>query len=532
MTREHQGTATGHEPQVFTMPILESIYLFTTAFLAVYGVQAFFLTLVARRVLPTSATPPIAWEHDTGLPSVTVQLPIYNERHVVRRLIDAVAAFDWPAEQLQIQVLDDSTDDTSQIIARHIAGHPQQELITHYRRVHRTDYKAGALREGLATAKGEFIAIFDADFVPPADFLQRTIPNFTDPTVGCVQARWGHLNANSSRLTQAQSLGINGHFVVEQTARDKLRALLNFNGTAGLWRRTCMDQAGGWQGDTLTEDLDLSYRAQLQGWRIVYRPDIIVPAEIPISVDAFKRQQFRWAKGSIQTAMKLLRTVFTSSHPLWRKLLGAIHLTSYSVHPLMILNLFFLLPMMSSLSTVLKVASLFSLTAIGPPLMYWTAMQAQGNEIGLSTQRHSSLNRPSGQTKGTVRQRMRQLTVLLALGTGLSVNNSRAVFEALLGIRSAFKRTPKFAITHTAKDWHTSTYVLPSDPTVWAEAALALYAVSLLLYSLLHGIWWLLPWLSLYAGGYTYIAYLSMRQAWEKRSTLRTTVANPSEEHG
>ena len=265
-----------------------------------------------------------------------------------------------------------------------------------------------------------------------------------------------------------------------------------------------MDEAGGWQEDTLTEDLDLSYRAQLCGWRVAYLPDVIVPAEIPVSVDAFKRQQFRWAKGSMQTAKKLSISVLGSGQPLWRKVLGIAHLTGYAVHPLMLLNLLFLLPMMSSFSPALRIASLFSLTAIGPPLMYWTAMQSQGV---------------------SVRQRIRRLFVLLGLGTGLSVNNSRAVFEALLGVRSAFKRTPKFAVTRANKDWHTSAYVLPSDPTVWAELVLAAYANALLIYSLLNGFWWLFPWLSLYAGGYTYISYLSIRQAWERRGALRHELA-------
>jgi cellulose synthase/poly-beta-1,6-N-acetylglucosamine synthase-like glycosyltransferase len=424
-------------------------------------------------------------------------------------LIDAVAAFDWPADRLQIQILDDSTDDTSEIIARSIAIHQQQGIdIVQFRRTDRKGYKAGALREGLAHARGEFLAMFDADFVPPPDFLQRTIPSFDDPSVGCVQARWGHLNPNVSRLTHAQSLGIDGHFIVEQRARHELGALLNFNGTAGLWRRSCIEEAGGWQEDTLTEDLDLSYRAQLQGWRIAYLPDVIVPAEIPVSVDAFKRQQFRWAKGSIQTAKKLFIAVLGSSQPLWRKALGIAHLTGYAVHPLMLLNLLFLLPVMTSFSPALRIASLFSLTAIGPPLMYWTAMQSQGVPV---------------------RQRIRRLMVLLGLGTGLSVNNSRAVFEAILGVRSAFKRTPKFAVTRAGKDWQTSAYALPSDPTVWAEIVLALYANALLFYSLFNGFWWLLPWLSLYACGYTYISYLSMRQAWEKRGALRHSLATVRE---
>ena len=489
------------------MTVLKIIYIIGASLLAIYGLQALFLTLIARRVLSDENRPSPPATQD--LPFVTVQLPVYNERHVVRRLIDAVAAFDWPADRLQIQILDDSTDDTSQIIARSIAHHQQDGIdIAQFRRADRKGYKAGALREGLAHARGEFLAMFDADFVPPPDFLQRTVPAFDDPSVGCVQARWGHLNPNVSRLTHAQSLGIDGHFIVEQRARHELGALLNFNGTAGLWRRSCIEEAGGWQEDTLTEDLDLSYRAQLQGWRIAYLPDVIVPAEIPVSVDAFKRQQFRWAKGSIQTAKKLFIAVLGSSQPLWRKALGIAHLTGYAVHPLMLLNLLFLLPVMTSFSPALRIASLFSLTAIGPPLMYWTAMQTQGVPV---------------------RQRIRRLMVLLGLGTGLSVNNSRAVFEAILGVRSAFKRTPKFAVTRAGKDWQTSAYALPSDPTVWAEIVLALYANALLFYSLFNGFWWLLPWLSLYACGYTYISYLSMRQAWEKRGALRHSLATVRE---
>ncbi len=489
------------------MTVMKIIYIIAASLLAIYGLQALFLTLIARRVLfdEDRPSPPVAQD----LPTVTVQLPVYNERHVVRRLIDAVAAFDWPRDRLQIHILDDSTDDTSQIIARSIAIHQQNGIdIAQFQRTDRKGYKAGALREGLAHAHGEFLAMFDADFVPPPDFLQQTVPAFDDPSVGCVQARWGHLNPTVSRLTQAQSLGIDGHFIVEQRARHELGALLNFNGTAGLWRRSCIEEAGGWQEDTLTEDLDLSYRAQLQGWRIAFLPHIVVPAEIPVSVDAFKRQQFRWAKGSIQTAKKLFVTVLGSSQPLWRKALGIAHLTGYAVHPLMLLNLLFLLPVMTSFSPALRIASLFSLTAIGPPLMYWTAMRSQGIPV---------------------RQSIRWLAVLLGLGTGLSVNNSRAVFEALLGVRSAFKRTPKFAVTRASKDWHTSAYVLPSDPTVWAEIVLAVYANTLLFFSLFNGFWWLLPWLSLYACGYTYISYLSMRQAWEKRGALRHHLATVRE---
>lgn len=481
------------------MPIFELFYLLNTALLAIYGVQSLYLTLLARR--GGGETPAPRWDecNDSACPRVTVQLPVYNERHVIARLIDAVAAFDWPRDRLQIQVLDDSTDDTTQIIARRVAHHRRRGLdIQHVRRGDREGYKAGALNHGLAGATGAFIAIFDADFAPAPDFLRRTMPVFQDPSVGCLQARWGHLNAGASRLTMAQSLGMDGHFVVEQRARAGLGAFLNFNGTAGIWRRRCMEEAGGWAGDTLTEDLDLSYRAQLAGWRIAFLPDVIVPAEIPVQVDAFKRQQFRWAKGSLQTAGKLLSRVWRSSHPLWRKNLATVHLTSYTVHPLMVINLLCLLPMMSSYSPVLKIASLFALTAVGPPFMYWTAMAG---------------TRPL--------QRLGRLGVLLALGTGLSLNNTRAALEAALRVPSEFKRTPKFAVTDQSKRWQTSAYVLPSDPIVWAELLLGLYAAGLLVYSLMQGAWWLLPWLFLYVSGYGYVVYLAFVQAWQKRAAAQ-----------
>ncbi len=481
------------------MLLLELLYLLTVTLLAIYGLNNLGLTWLYRRQrlsrLPLSGLTCTEVAEEI-LPLVTVQLPVYNERHVVERLIEAVVKLHWPPDRLQIQILDDSTDDTRQIVAATLARYQAKGLrLEHVRRADRHGFKAGALQHGLATATGEFIAIFDADFIPPPDFLHKTIPCFKSHSrVGCVQARWGHVNPESSLLTRSQALGIDGHFVIEQSARDGVNAFLNFNGTAGVWRRACLDEVGGWEGDTLTEDLDLSYRAQLGGWRIVYQPEMLVPAELPVQIDAFKRQQFRWAKGSIQTAFKLLGRLWRSPHPLWRKLLGSLHLTNYTVHPLMLLNLLLTLPITLSNSPTLQLAPFLMASAIGPPLMYWTALGLQSHPL------------PA---------RLGRLMMLIGLGTGLSVSNTRAVLEAVLGISSEFKRTPKFAVTNRSdtKVWQASAYTLPRNSTVWLELILALYAVGLLGWSISLGIWWLVFWLMLYAGGYSYIAYLSFMQA-------------------
>jgi cellulose synthase/poly-beta-1,6-N-acetylglucosamine synthase-like glycosyltransferase len=486
------------------MLALEILYLFSVVLLAVYGLNSLVLTWLyrkhQRKKLGGQRDVPSDAGTEMPLPHVTVQLPIYNERHVVERLIEAAVRMDWPARRLQIQVLDDSTDDTRQIIAVVLERYRARGLpieIEHVRRPDRRGFKAGALQNGLVSARGDFVAIFDADFIPPPDFLKKTIPCFADPGVGCVQTRWGHVNPDTSQLTKAQSLGIDGHFVVEQTARHTTRAYLNFNGTAGVWRRACMDDAGGWQGDTLTEDLDLSYRAQLRGWRIVYQPEVIVPAELPVQIDAFKRQQFRWAKGSIQTARKLLGRLWRAPQPLWLKLMSTLHLTNYSVHPLMLVNLILILPMTLSGSPILVLTPFLTLSAIGPPFLYWTAM------------RHKRLSLPT---------RLGRLAVLVALGTGLAVNNTQAILEAVLGFDSEFKRTPKFAVTDGSNAWQSSSYALPRNPAAWLELLLALYALTLLGWTISQGIWWLVPWLVLYAGGYAYVSSLAFRQARETKT--------------
>ena len=510
------------------MNLLDLFYFASAILLAIYGFNSLFHTWLYWRMkrhsdgeiagnVPEQQLITDA-DDGLGLPMVTVQLPIYNERHVAARLVAAVAQLDWPSDLLEIQVLDDSTDDTTQIVEKAIARVAPDVQIEHIHRTDRTGFKAGALQAGLATARGEFVAIFDADFIPPTNFLRRTIASFADDKVGCVQTRWGHINPATSQLTLAQSLGIDGHFVVEQYVRNKLGAFLNFNGTAGVWRLRCLENAGGWEHDTLTEDLDLSYRAQLAGWRIAYLPDLITPAELPVQIDAFKRQQFRWAKGSIQTAMKILPRLLRSQEPLWRKVLGTLHLTNYLVHPLMIANLLLLLPMILYQSPLLFWTPFLTSAAIGPPLMYWAAMRAQ-QKAG----------------KNASGNKFRRLAVLMALGTGLSVNNTKAVAEAVWRIRSDFQRTPKFAVTEQAvtdhaaieqtapeqialgkaASWHTSTYALSKNPVVWIEFGFAIYASLLLFYCLQNGIWWVVTWVLLYAAGYGYTAYLTFVQGWQ-----------------
>ncbi|MFQ5720351.1 MAG: cellulose synthase family protein, partial [Acidobacteriota bacterium] len=288
-----------------------ALYLALLGALSLYGIHRWFLLWFARRPMAGPDRSPRA---GGPVPWVTVQLPVFNERLVVEGLIDATCAIDWPRDRLEIQVLDDSTDDTADLVAERVRqARAQGFIIHHVRRARRHGYKAGALAAGLTTARGEFIAVFDADFVPPRNFLQATVFEFDDPQVGMVQARWGHLNRRRSWLTRIQAVFLDGHFLVDHVARTRSGCFFNFNGTAGIWRRRCIEDAGGWQADTLTEDLDLSYRAQLRGWRFVYRPDVLAPAELPARMSSFRSQQHRWAKGSIQTARKLLPLLMSGS---------------------------------------------------------------------------------------------------------------------------------------------------------------------------------------------------------------------------
>ncbi len=514
---------------VLLLPICLFIYVLDICLLALYGFHSLLQTLLFARyklkqskrhvteplaVVTPSASLSLGQSLEPGArfgaatssadatPTVTIQLPIYNERHVAQRLIKAVAAMDWPNHKLQIQVLDDSTDDTTLQIQETVAEllATRNIVIEHHHRRDRTGYKAGALHQGLTTATGEFVAIFDADFIPLPDFLQRTIPAFQDDNVGCVQARWGHLNPRTSLLTRAQAVGIDGHFVIEQQVRHLTGAFLNFNGTAGIWRLASLDHAGGWQGDTLTEDLDLSYRMQLKGWRIAYLPEVMVPAELPVQLYALKRQQFRWAKGSIQTAIKLWKPLWRSHQPLWRKLLASLHLTQYAVHPLMLLNLLLIWPVLQSESSLLRLTPLVTVAALGPPMMYWITMGAQG------------ISWPA---------RLGRLGSLLALGTGLSVNNSWAVLQAIFGVESPFQRTPKFAVVNRSATWQASSYVLSGGWLTWVEVLLGLYAGWLVSHSITMEQWGMMPWLMLYASGYAMVVGVTVIQSWQQQRAIK-----------
>jgi cellulose synthase/poly-beta-1,6-N-acetylglucosamine synthase-like glycosyltransferase len=472
--------------------MLGAVYAVCVLGLFVYGVNAYIMVALhrrSRRPRPT-APPPVVW------PTVTVQLPIYNERYVARRLLEAVGALDYPADRLEIQVLDDSTDETTAIVvemARTLAGRGLN--VVHLHRRERAGFKAGALAGGLKEASGEFIAIFDADFVPPSDFLRKTLPYFADPTVAVVQTRWGHLNRDFSLLTVAQALGIDGHFAVEQSARHRGGLFLNFNGTAGVWRRIAIDDAGGWTHDTLTEDLDLSYRAQLRGWRIEYRDEIVCPAELPVLVTGFKSQQRRWAKGSIQTAVKLLPEVLRSSRPVWVKYQAAIHLTYYLIHPLMLVvvvlsaPLLLTRPLTPTRSLLTATSLVFGLAAAGPGFMLVYAQRVLG----------------SGWLA-----RAWLLPTIMVIGVGVAWSTSLAALGGLRDRDTTFVRTPKFGIGPTGGQWRDKVYAQGRPAGGSVEIALGGYcAVTAWLYWH-YGEYAIIPFLLLYACGFLTVGCLTM----------------------
>ncbi|MEO0600275.1 MAG: cellulose synthase family protein, partial [Myxococcota bacterium] len=429
-------------------------------------------------------------------PMVTVQLPIFNERFVIERLARAVARLDYPREKLHIQVLDDSTDDTTEIAQGIVDELAAEGLdIVRIHRTDRTGFKAGALDEGLDVAKGDLVAVFDADFVPQPDFLRRTIPVLLQEGIGLVQTRWGHINAQDSWLTRAQSTLLDGHFVIEQGARHGSGRWFNFNGTAGVWRREAIEAGGGWQHDTLTEDLDLSYRSQLAGWRFVYLPEVVAPAELPPTMTAFKSQQHRWAKGSVQTAKKLLGTIWRSDHPLRLKLEATGHLCANFSYPLLVV-LSLLLPWAvvarleggENVMGLLAADLVLFTTAMVPFILFYAAaiMGAEAPQPG---------------------RRLAQLPGVLALGVGLAISQSRAVFEGMFGKVGVFVRTPKYGGTAGAL-----VYRAAQSGLVGLEALMALYLFGACAYVVWAGDYLSLPFLLLFAGGYAIVAGYSLRE--------------------
>lgn len=470
-------------------------YFLVLAGLSLYGLHRYVILYLYFKYRNRAPKPVAQFEQ---LPRITVQLPVYNEMYVVERLIKAVAELDYPRDLLQVQVLDDSTDETTAIAGRQVeelrAAGLDIELV---HRTDRTGFKAGALEAGMTSCKGEFILILDADFVPAKDMLQRTVHFFTDPKIGMIQTRWGHLNRTYSLLTRVQAMFLDGHLLLEQTARSRSGRFFNFNGTAGLWRRTCIEQAGGWQHDTLTEDLDLSYRAQLKGWRFIFLADLVTPAELPVDMNGFKSQQHRWTKGSIQTCSKLLPSVWKAKLPLLVKLEATAHLTSNYAYLLLFFLCLLLHPSVGGVghgswrTMLIDIAIFFSASA--PAAVFYICCQ---RELHPRTWLRELLLLPA----------------LIALGIGLAVNNARAVLEALLGHQSEFTRTAKYGIERRTQSWKQLQYVPIKSVLPFVELLFAAYFTYFLVTAVVRGQWASVPFLVLFQGGFAYVALCSVAQ--------------------
>jgi cellulose synthase/poly-beta-1,6-N-acetylglucosamine synthase-like glycosyltransferase len=455
------------------------------------------------------------------LPSVTVQLPLFNEMYVVERLLDSVVGLRYPRDRFQVQVLDDSTDETQEICRRKIAdlrlAHPGLD-IEYIHRQDRTGFKAGALDNGLRTAKGEIILILDADFLPKADMLERTVHHFTDPKVAVVQCRWEHLNRDFSALTEAQALLLDGHFVMEHAGRAWSGRFFNFNGTAGLWRRAAIAPSGGWQHDTLTEDMDLSYRAQLAGWKFIYVPEVAAPAELPVEMSAFKAQQFRWAKGSIQVAKKMLPRIMRSNATWAQKSEAFFHLTNNFAYPLLILLSLLLLPNLVYRTT----HGVREVLLIDVPLFLGTTMSLA--TFYLASQKEIARFDHPDRKPGFPWHALRRLPLVLSLGIGLCVNQTRAVLEAVLGKDTEFVRTPKHGIRGRLESWSSKKYRAARSLTPLIELGLAGYFLVAMAVAFENGHYLSMPFLALFLAGFGYVGGSSLWQGDIGRS-LRGTVA-------
>jgi cellulose synthase/poly-beta-1,6-N-acetylglucosamine synthase-like glycosyltransferase len=482
---------------------------FASLLLFLYGINYYLMLYLHRRArVRMQQQDEAVWHawkaHPPPLPRVTVQLPLYNERYVIQRLLEAVTALQYPKALLDIQVLDDSTDGTTAMAARLVERYRRAGFdITLCHRAQRHGYKAGALQEGLATARGTFIAIFDADFVPEPDFLMRTLPFLQDPAIAMVQTRWGHINGDYSVLSRAQAYGLNGHFWVEQAARCWSGLFMSFNGSGGVWRRQAIDDAGGWQADTLTEDLDLSYRAQLRGWRLKFLPQVVCPAEVPVHMSALKNQQHRWAKGSIQTARKLIPRLLRADVPLFTKYQAVCYLTNYLVYPLMLfVALTSSLPVWFEVeATVPKmpwpVALGLSLATFGPLSMYLYAHRYLYTDW---------------------RRRLWAFPFLLIFGTGLALNNTRAICEAFGRRHSVFVRTPKYGIEHASDTWVGKRYRVPFPWLSLAESLLAVYcAYGIYSFMQQQDTYLINPFALLFTLGFAAVAGCSLWESWQRR---------------
>jgi len=468
-------------------------YVLVLLVLSVYGSHRYFMTYLYYR---HKYALPVPQGRFARLPHVTIQLPVFNEMYVVERLIGAVCRIDYPRDLLEIQVLDDSTDETQSIARGCVERWRAQGLDVQYvHRKNRQGFKAGALENGLALAKGELVAVFDADFVPGPRFLMQTVQFFTDPRIGMVQTRWEHLNRDLSPLTHAQSIFLDGHFVIEHTARNRSGRFFNFNGTAGVWRRETIASAGGWQHDTLTEDLDLSYRAQLAGWKFVFLPDVAAPAEIPVEMNAFKSQQHRWAKGSIQTALKLLPRIWKSDLPFAVKQESFFHLTANFGHLLMI-PLAILMPI-----TVMVRVSHGWFEVLFLDIPFFAAATVSVSVFYVASQR---------EVGASLWQRVKYLPFIMALGIGLSVNQARAVVEALVGHETGFTRTPKLGVRSGDDSAARRRYKVAVSFQPLVELAFAAYFTVAVLWVLDRHVYDSLPFLLLFQAGFGYVGLSSL----------------------
>ena len=443
------------------------------------------------------------------LPLITVQLPLFNELYVVERLLNAVTAIDYPREKLEIQVLDDSTDETVKVAEAVVARYAEQGFDIHYiHRSDRTGFKAGALENGNKSAKGELLAIFDADFVPKPDCLRKLVDFFTDPLVGCAQMRWAHINGNYNLLTRLQTIMLDGHFVVEQTTRNRTGGFFNFNGTAGIWRRKAIEMSGGWQHDTLTEDTDLSFRAQLMGWKFVYLLDEESPAEIPVEINAFKAQQRRWAKGVMQVGLKLYPRIWLAPLPLRVKLEMFFRLTGNISYPLMIIASFLQFPLL----LVRYNQPFYHLMVLDLPLLFFSSISVvlfYGTAVWYLDKKRTP--------------RLLHLPLVMALGIGLAFSNARAVLEALLGVKTEFVRTPKYQVEDTADEtWKRKKYKRKRGLLPLLELGFAFYFLMAIAYAIRLHMWGTIPFLFLFFFGFAYMGVMSILQTASGRriSTL------------
>jgi len=478
--------------------IILIVYFAILGTLAVYG--AYRIKQVIdfwryRKFVPE----PLARFTEAELPRITVQLPLFNELYVVDRLLKAVTAIDYPREKLEIQVLDDSTDETVKVAETVVAKYAEQGFDIHYiHRSDRTGFKAGALENGNKSAKGDLLAIFDADFVPKPDCLRKLVDFFTDPMVGCAQMRWSHINGQYNLLTRLQTIMLDGHFVVEQTTRNRTGGFFNFNGTAGIWRRQAIEMSGGWQHDTLTEDTDLSFRAQLMGWKFVYLLDEEAPAEIPVEINAFKAQQRRWAKGVMQVGLKLYPRIWLAPLPLRVKLEMFFRLTGNISYPLMIVASFLQFPLL----LVRYNQPFYHLMVLDLPLLFFSSISVvlfYGSAVWYLDEKRTP--------------RLLHLPLVMGLGIGLAFSNARAVLEALLGVKSEFVRTPKYRVEETNDaTWKRKKYRRKRGLLPLLELGFALYFLLAIIYSANLHMWGTIPFLLLFFFGFGYMGMMSLLQ--------------------